>query len=226
MSQHMNSLDELQRKISYNFKDISLLERALTHQSYANDNNVLSYERLEFLGDAVIELVVSDYIYHLSDFDAGVSTKLRASLVSTEYLSNISNELELSSLVFKSKSLQQLGKKNTADLVESLIGAIYLDGGLIEAKRVIEDNIIISDDNVRYVMLTCIDYKSKFQELMQSEGRSFEYRQLSSSGLDHEKIFEVGLFVNNDMVASAKSGSIHSAEEKCAESYIKSIKQL
>lgn len=216
-------MEELQKRIGYTFEDASLLVRALTHQSYANDNNVVSYERLEFLGDAVIELVVSDYIYNLCEFDAGVSTKLRASLVSTEYLQNVSHELGLPELVLKSKSLAILGKKNTADLVESLIGAIYLDGGLESAKKVIQENIIISDDNVRYVMLTTIDYKSKFQELMQSQGHTFEYRLLSTSGLAHERVFEVGLFVDGQQVVLAQSTSIHSAEEKCAQQYINSL---
>lgn len=216
-------MEELQKRIGYTFKDVSLLTRALTHQSYANDNNVISYERLEFLGDAVIELVVSDYIYNFCEFDAGISTRLRASLVSTEYLQNVSHELGLPELVLKSKSLSVLGKKNTADLVESLIGAIYLDGGLNEAKRVIDENIIISDDNVRYVMLTAIDYKSKFQELMQSEGREFEYRVLSSSGLAHEKTFEVGLYIDGEEVARNTATSIHSAEEQCARDYINSL---
>lgn len=216
-------MEELQKRIGYTFKDVSLLTRALTHQSYANDNNVISYERLEFLGDAVIELVVSDYIYNFCEFDAGISTRLRASLVSTEYLQNVSHELGLPELVLKSKSLSVLGKKNTADLVESLIGAIYLDGGVNEAKRVIDENIIISDDNVRYVMLTAIDYKSKFQELMQSEGREFEYRVLSSSGLAHEKTFEVGLYIDGEEVARNTATSIHSAEEQCARDYINSI---
>lgn len=216
-------MEELQQKIGYIFKDISLLTRALTHQSYANDNNVTSYERLEFLGDAVIELVVSDYIYNFCEFDAGISTRLRASLVSTEYLQNVSHELGLPELVLKSKSLSILGKKNTADLVESLIGAIYLDGGLTEAKRVIDENIIISDDNVRYVMLTAIDYKSKFQELMQAQGHTFEYKVLSSSGLAHEKVFEIGLFVDDMEVQRAQASSIHSAEEHCAQEYINSL---
>lgn len=215
-------MEELQRRIGYIFRDSSLLIRALTHQSYANDNNVISYERLEFLGDAVIELVVSDYIYNFCEFDAGVSTRLRASLVSTEYLQNVSHELGLPELVLKSKSLSVLGKKNTADLVESLVGAVYLDGGLESARRIIEENIIISDDNVRYVMLTAIDYKSKFQELMQSQGNTFEYRVLSSSGLAHEKSFNVGLYINEEMVSRSTASSIHSAEEMCAREYINS----
>lgn len=216
----MSNLDELQSVIGYQFSDINLLIQSLTHQSYANENNVLSYERLEFLGDAVIELIVSDYIYHLSDFDAGVSTRLRASLVSTDYLCNVSNSLGLPSLVYKSKSLQLLSKKNTADLFESLIGAVYLDSGLDNAKRIIDRFVIVNDDHVRYVMKTCIDYKTKFQELMQANNTTFEYKQLASSGLDHAKVFEIGLFINNELITSAKASSIHAGEEMCAEYYL------
>ena len=220
----MNNFDNLQNLIEYKFNNVSLLEQALTHQSYANDNNLSSYERLEFLGDAVIELIVSDYIYHEFKFDAGVSTKLRASLVSTEYLCKVSNKLDLTTLVLKSKSLPQLGKKNTADLFESLIGAVYLDGGLEVAKRIIYNHIIISAEHVGVVMRTCIDYKSKFQELMQAGGRSFEYSVLATGGPDHARIFTVGLFVDGQNVARADGSSIHSAEEKCAEIYLNSIK--
>ena len=112
----MNRLSELETNIGYEFKDKSLLEKALTHQSYANDNLTESYERLEFLGDAIIELVVSDFIYNNFNFEVGVLTKLRASLVSTDYLVGISEKLGLSKLAFKSRSLSQLGKKNIADL--------------------------------------------------------------------------------------------------------------
>lgn len=220
----MNNFEELQLTLGYKFQDVSLLETAMIHQSYANDLGVSSYERLEFLGDAVIELVVSDYIYHFCEFDAGVSTKLRANLVSTDYLSRVAMGLGLVNLVKKSKSLSVLGKKNTADIFESLIGAVYLDSGLDVAKKLINKYVIISEDNVRFVMKNCIDYKSKFQELMQAEGKSFNYKVLSSEGLDHEKVFEVGLFVDDNILTVCKSSSIHSAEEKCAEYYINTIK--
>lgn len=219
----MNNLDDLQNVIGYKFKEVGLLQTALTHQSYANDNKVASYERLEFLGDAVLELVVSDYIYHLSEFDAGVSTRLRAGLVSTEYLNNVSNNLGLPSIALKSKSLPQLSKKNTADLFESLVGAVYLDGGMDNARRIIHEQVIISESHIGYVMRTCVDYKTKLQELLQAGGESFEYKLVSSSGLDHEKIFEVGLFVNKNLVVKCQASSIRSAEEKCAEKYLTQI---
>ena len=107
----MNNIENLEHLIGYKFKDKKLLDNALTHISYANENNVDSYERLEFLGDAIIEMIVSEYIYHNLSVDAGALTKLRASLVSTENLYKISNILHLSKYANIGNSLKMLSKK-------------------------------------------------------------------------------------------------------------------
>jgi len=169
----------------------------------------------------VLELVVSDYIYNHFNFDAGVSSKLRASLVSKGYLYDISISLGLKDLVLKSKSLSQLSKKNTTDLFESLLGAVYLDGGLDKAKNVIFKYVIIDDDNISFVLKNSIDFKTNFQELMQKEAKKFEYKILSSKGLDHEKVFEIGLYIEGELIDKSTGGSIREAEEKLAENYIR-----
>ena len=215
----MSNLSSLQNEIKYVFNDLNWLEIALTHSSYANEHNVENYERLEFLGDAVIELVVSTFIFSFKELDSGVLSKLRAGLVSTEYLSKISDKLGLVQLVRKSKSLNTLSKKNTADLFESLIGAIYLDGGLDIAKDIVYRYVVVSEENIQRVLKTCIDYKSRFQEEMQKTGKSFEYRLLNSFGLDHDKTFEYGLFIENELVSKGKGKSIHLAQEECSEQY-------
>lgn len=220
----MNNLLELQNNINYFFKDEKLLEQALTHLSYANDNNVPSYERLEFLGDAIIEQVVSVYIYKHFNFDVGALTKLRASLVSTDYLCNVSKKFNLESYVRKSKSLPQLSKKNIADLFESLVGAIYLDGGLEKVEEIIYKHIIISSNNLNYVLKNNIDYKSKLQEYMQANSFAFEYKLISSTGLDHEKTFKISLVVEGEEVTTKEGSSIHLAEEKCAEDYMRNVR--
>ena len=217
----MSSFDYIESLINYNFQNKDLLVAAMTHQSYANELNCDSYERLEFLGDAVLEMVVSSYIYDNFDFEVGVLTKLRASLVSTDYLYAISKELELDKLARKSRSLSQLGKKNIADLFESLVGAVYVDGGMEHAKNMIDRLVIKSVDNIRFVLKNSIDYKSKFQELMQSLGKNFEYKFISSVGLDHEKKHTVGLWVDGEKITEITAGSKQTAEEKCAEFYIK-----
>jgi len=218
----MNNLDNLQEKIGYKFKNLDLLVQALTHQSYANDNSTISYERLEFLGDAVIELIVSDYIYNNFEIDSGNSTKLRASLVSTSYLSKVSEMLELDKIAYKSKSLQKMSKKNIADLFESVMGAVYIDGGMENAKQLIMKFIIIDDINVGQVIKNSIDYKSRLQEYMQAEGKTFEYTLLAVVGPDHQRQFKVSLDVDGMSVATAVGTSIRSAEEKCAEAFLNS----
>lgn len=218
-----NDLLEIEQIIGYSFANKKLLRESLTHQSYANESGLPSYERLEFLGDAVLELVVSKYIYENFSFDAGVSSKLRAALVSTEYLNNIVLELGLQKCVLKSKSLPQLSKKNTADIFESLVGAVYADGGFEAAKELINKFVIRSDENVGFVLKNSIDYKTTLQEKFQKCGTSFEYKLLESRGQDHNKTFVVGLFVDGVQVEVSEGKSKQLAEENCAKMYLSKL---
>ena len=209
--------------MGYQFNNISYLETALIHQSYANELGIDSYERLEFLGDAVIELIVSDYLYNNFSMTSGKLTKLRSALVSTENLNKTSIELMLNKYVKKSKSLQTLSKKNSADLVESVVGAVYLDGGIASCKLVVNKILIKSEENIKYLLDNCEDSKTELQELLQSKGIKFEYKLVSSMGLDHDKVFEVELFVDNVSKYKAKGKSIREAEENCAKGYLNNI---
>jgi ribonuclease-3 len=221
----MNNLySELQKNIGYEFKDINLLKQALTHISFANDNNCKSYERLEFLGDAVIELVVSHYIYSKCDIDSGELSKLRAKMVSTENFNQISIDLMLEKYCLKGKSLPKLSKKNTADLFESCVGAIYLDGGMQNAEKVINKFIIKDFSNIKKYLNLLSDPKSEFQEYCQGKNISFEYKVLESSGLDHEKVFKVGLYLQGELLEEAMARSIQSAEEECARRFLENKK--
>lgn len=220
----MSNLESLQISLDYKFADISLLETALTHISYAKESNATSYERLEFLGDAVLEMVVTDIIYRNYDLLAGKSSKFRASLVSTENLCNIAINLGLHTMVRKSKSLPTISKKTTADLFESVLGAVYLDGGLDATKKIIEKFVVIDKDNLDRHLNSCEDAKTSVQELLQAVGQKFEYRLLGSSGMDHEKTFEVELVVDGKSVTRGRSTSIQSAEEIAAKEYLKLIK--
>ena len=121
--------------------------------------------------------------------------------------------------VKKSKSLSVFSKKTTADIFESIIGAIYLDGGLSEAKKLIDKHIIVSDEHIAEVIADCVDYKTKLQEDMQGQGKSFEYKILSSFGQDHDKTFECGLFIDGELVTKSHGKSIQLAEEQCARNY-------
>ena len=217
----MSNFGNVESLIGYDFQNKDLLIAAMTHQSYANEIGCDSYERLEFLGDAVLEMVVSSYIYNNFNFEVGVLTKLRSSLVSTDYLYDISKELGLDKLALKSRSLSQLGKKNIADLFESLVGAVYVDGGMEHAKNMIDRLVIKGIDNIRFVLKTSIDYKTKFQEYMHSIAKKYEYRFIASTGLDHEKKHTIGLWVDDEKITEVTASSKQLAEEKCAEFYIK-----
>lgn len=216
----MNNLGELQNIINYEFNNINLLEQALTHSSYANEKGVDSYERLEFLGDAIIELIVSEYIYKFKELDSGNLTKLRSALVSTTYFNNISLKLKLDKYVRLSKSVVSLSKKNTADLFESLIGAMYLDGGINAVKDLILKYVIKDEKNIQDCIKNSIDYKSQLQELMQKNVKSFEYKLSNSYGASHDMTFEVDLYIEGLKVSSASGKSIHLAEQECAKKYL------
>lgn len=212
----MNNVEE---KLNYVFKDKNLLKKALTHSSLSNEIGGENYERLEFLGDAIIEFVVSDRIYKYEFLDSGSLTKLRASLVSTSNFSQISNHLELDKYLQKSKSLNTLSKKTEADILESVIGAIYLDGGINEAEKIIDKYIIIDEENIRNHLQNCIDYKTKLQEEMQAKKKTFRYGLVSESGLSHDKTFVVELIIDGKIATTGSGKSIHNAQEICARKY-------
>ena len=127
-------------------------------------------------------------------------------------------------MVRKSKSLPTISKKTTADLFESVLGAVYLDGGLDATKKIIEKFVVIDKDNLDRHLNSCEDAKTSVQELLQAVGQKFEYRLLGSSGMDHEKTFEVELVVDGKSVTRGRSTSIQSAEEIAAKEYLKLIK--
>ena len=212
----MNNCESI---LGYVFKNKKLLQTAITHSSLANEIGGENYERLEFLGDAVIELVVSDSIYNLTFLDSGLLSKLRASLVSTSNFSRICSELNLDRELLKSRSLSTLSEKTKADMLESIIGAVYLDGGIAEAKKIIDKYIIVDTQNIKNHLQNCIDFKTKFQEEMQKLKKNFKYSVINETGLDHNKTFTIQLTIEDEIVATASGKSIHLAEEECAKEY-------
>lgn len=212
-------INNIESTLNYTFKDKNLLKIALTHSSLSNEIGGENYERLEFLGDAVIEFVVSDRIYKYAYLDSGCLTKLRASLVSTSNFSLISTQLGIDKCLQKSKSLSTLSNKTKADILESVIGAIYLDGGIDEASRIIDKYILINEENIRNHVQNSIDYKTKLQEEMQANKQSFRYETVSESGLSHNKTFEVQLIIDEKIISTATGKSLHSAQFECARKY-------
>lgn len=212
-------MNNLEKQLNYFFKDKNLLKTALTHSSLSNEIGGENYERLEFLGDAIIEFVVSDRIYKYNFLDSGSLTKLRASLVSTSNFSQISLSLGLDKYLQKSKSLNTLSKKTEADILESVIGAVFLDGGITEASKIIDKYIIIDEENIRNHVQNSIDYKTKLQEEMQADKKTFRYELVSESGLSHDKTFTVQLIIDDEIITTATGKSLHMAQSECARKY-------
>ncbi|HPR99849.1 MAG TPA: ribonuclease III [Candidatus Woesebacteria bacterium] len=219
----MDKINLLEQKIKVKFKDPRYLLLALTHRSYLNENKQLksSNERVEFLGDAILEYWVSQKLYSLfPDFNEGQLTNLRSLIVCTENLADISASFDLGSFILLSRGeATHNGRQNIsllADTFESLIGAIHLDQGYPAVEkflnRFLNKNIqALSEKNIYK------DAKSHFQEIAQSKrGVTPKYQLLSESGPDHQKIFKIGVYLGDQLIASGKGNSKQKAEEDAA----------
>ncbi|MEK7525545.1 MAG: ribonuclease III [Patescibacteria group bacterium] len=219
---------ELESLIAYPFKDKNLLRQALTHRSYINENpswDVDHNERLEFLGDAVLELVVTEYLYRNYPNPEGEMTNWRAALVNATILAGISNEFKLNDYLMlsrgESKDTGRARHYILANAMEALIGAIYLDGGYEPAKVFIDKFIItklpeiIKDGTYR-------DSKSMFQEESQDRmGITPTYDVLEEWGPDHARNFRVGVFLGSEMIASGEGPSKQEAQQQAAQEALK-----
>ncbi|OGM23316.1 ribonuclease III [Candidatus Woesebacteria bacterium RIFCSPLOWO2_01_FULL_39_21] len=205
------------------FKNKRLFDQAMTHRSWLNENGKSreSNERLEFLGDAVLEFVVSSYLYHLlPDKEEGFLTTLRANLVNTENLSKFAERLDLGDELFLSKGEEAGGgRKNKsllADTVEALLGAIYIDSGLATTRNFIEEQLL-SDIN-EILLRPLKDAKSSLQEIIQAQGLPAPvYEVVLESGPDHDKNFLVSVNVKGKSIATGEGKSKSQAEQVAAE---------
>ena len=217
-----------EKKLGFKFNDINLLVTALTHRSYVNEHKSTNghNERLEFLGDAVLELVSSDFLYRNYDEPEGIMTAVRAALVRTESIGGAGKELGYEPLVRLSKG-EARGSERAhdsilADCFEAVIGAIYLDQGYDEAKKFIEKHILVKIDTVLEEE-TWRDPKSYVQELAQKiDGITPAYRTLKEEGPDHDKKFTVGVYVGDSLKGV---GSGHSKQEAQTEAAREGVKK-
>ena len=214
---------ELQKIIGYDFNDISLLETAVTHSSYANEKHnksVKHNERLEFLGDAVLSIVVSDYIFkNCPELPEGQLTKLRAFLVCEKALYRFALVIELGKYIRFSHGEKKNGGDRRpsilADAFEAVIAAVYLDGGMDEASKFIYRFIIPEIKN--YGKQSQTDYKTKLQEIIQQNpGEHIEYLVVDSYGPDHDKHFKVEVRIDNNVVGKGGGRSKKEAEQQAA----------
>ena len=215
-------MKDIQEVIGYTFKDQSLLQQALTHSSYAHEQhkNMKYNERLEFLGDAVLSIVVSDYIYkHCPDLPEGELTKLRASLVCEKSLFDFAKQIDLGSYIRLSNGERRNGGNKrpsiVSDAFEALIAAIYLDGGVEPASRHILRFVIPEIENHRFHSFK--DYKTSLQEIIQKNpGERLEYVLVSESGPDHNKHFVFEVHLNSNVIGKGGGKSKKEAEQQAA----------
>lgn len=219
--------------IGQEFTDLELLVTAFTHRSYLNEHKktVKAHnERLEFLGDAVLELVVTEYLYGNFSEPEGILTNWRSSLVRTESISAAGDRLGFNEYLRLSRGekrgSERAREQILANCFESVIGAIYLDKGYDVAKEFITKNLIVTFEEILETG-SWLDPKSRLQELAQStDGVTPQYKVLSEEGPDHEKIFTVGVFVDSVLKGSGKGPSKQIAQQKAAEAalalYVKS----
>jgi ribonuclease-3 len=216
-------MDDLQNIIEYHFKNKSLLNEALTHSSYANEHkskHIKYNERLEFLGDAVLSIVVSDYIFkNCPDLPEGELTKLRASLVCEKSLFEFAKKINLGKYLILSKGERNNGGAERpsilSDAFEALIAAIYIDGGMEPASRHILKFVIPAVKNSKKKRIN--DYKTTLQEIIQKNpGEQIEYVLVGESGPDHDKHFVVEVHLNSNVIGKGGGRSKKDAEQQAA----------
>lgn len=226
----MSKVQDLEALIGIEFKNKNLLKQALTHRSYLNEHHdceVGHNERLEFLGDAVLEIIVTEFLYlNFSDKLEGELTNWRASLVNSKMLFQVAKELDFEKylLLSKGESRDKNSKARQyilANSVEAIIGAIYLDQGIEATKKFVFNNIIKNlDDIVR--RKAYLDPKSRFQELSQDIcGITPSYKLIKEEGPDHAKKFTIGLFLEEELVSVGEGASKQEAQINAAEKGIK-----
>jgi len=229
----MKDFSQLEAEIGIKFKNPKLLKQAMVHRSYINEHpdfELSHNERLEFLGDAVLEIVVTEDLFNnYPDTPEGELTNWRASLVNSKMLYLVSQETKLENYLFLSKG--EAKDKNTkarqyilANAVEAVIGAIYLDQGIKPATKFVRTHMLSKLENILSNELF-LDPKSKFQERSQDLYKiTPHYKVLKESGPDHDKIFEIGLYLRDELIAKGKGSSKQEGQVDAARKGIKKKK--
>lgn len=229
MRDRKEALQNLQEKIGYQFKDESLLMQALTHSSFANEqkiNKLNNYERLEFLGDAVLELVSSEFLFNENkDMPEGKLTRLRASMVCEPALAYCARDIDLGSYILLGKGEEATGGRKrdsiTSDVMEAVIGAIFVDGGIEKAKEFIY-HFVLSDLENKILFL---DSKTLLQEEIQKNNTAqLRYELVGENGPDHDKQFSVEAYLNDKLIGSGVGRTKKAAEQQAAYEALMKIK--
>ncbi len=217
-------LSEFEKKIEYSFKDKDLLKEALTHRSYLNENpkwGLSHNERLEFLGDAALELIVTEELYNrYPDYEEGTLTGLRAALVNYVMMATVAKAIDLEKYVMMSRGeAKDTGRARDvilANAIEAVIGAMYLDGGYAPTKKFIT-NFVLEHLEEIFKKGLIKDAKSSLQEKAQSDFKVTPvYKVLEESGPDHQKIFRVGVYIGEKLLATGSGPAKQDAEVDAA----------
>ena len=222
-------IKDLEAAIGYRFKNITLLQNALTHSSYANErwhNSLKSNERLEFLGDSILGMVVAEYLYKtFPDRPEGELTRMRADMVCEKTLAAVAARIELGRHLMLGNGEEQSGGRSResilADAVESVIAASFLDGGMEAARKLIEKFILVE---VPVKKLNNADYKTALQELVQQKkNQTLSYRLVGESGPDHDKRFDVEVSLNGCVIGIGSGSSKKRAEQMAAQDALEKL---
>ena len=222
-------IKDLEEAIGYRFHNISLLQNALTHSSFANErwhNSLLSNERLEFLGDSILGMLVAEYLYrNFPDRPEGELTRMRADMVCEKTLASVAARIHLGDHLMLGHGEEQGGGRSRdsilADAVESVIAACFLDGGIEAAQKFIRTFILVE---VPVSQMHNTDYKTKLQELVQQKkNQVLSYTLTGESGPDHDKHFTVAVSLNGGMVGQGEGRSKKRAEQEAARDAIRNL---
>ena len=226
-----DQIEIFSEKIGLNFNNPDLLREALTHRSYLNENpraGLANNERLEYLGDAVLELIVTEFLFNkFLAYQEGQLTSLRAALVNYQMLSRVANEISLAKHILLSRGeAKDTGRAReviAANAFEALIGAIYLDRGYKETEKFIHNSVLKHLDEIIEKKLY-LDPKSELQELIQEKFRvTPTYKVLTETGPDHQKSFSVGVYFTDERFAEGIGQSKQEAESRAAETALKKL---
>ena len=222
-------MNELCEKLGYHFRDRELMITALTHPSYGGDHHVPHYQRLEFLGDAVLELAASDYLYEkLPEVDEGKLTRIRAALVREETLYCAAMRIDLGRWIRMSVGEERSGGRSKpsilSDVMEALFAAVYLDGGFTEAVRVVRG--VLDRELDPGILEDHLDPKSRLQELMQRTGGMPHYEYLSVEGPPHAPVFRYRVTDGTSALGEGSGSSKQLAQQNAALEALKRIGAL
>jgi ribonuclease-3 len=223
----MTDYSQLEKRLNYTFKDKQLIIEALTHKSYKKPYN---NERLEFLGDAVLDLIVGEYLFSkFPNSNEGILSKIRASLVNESGFTLLARAIDLGEYIYLSAAEENNNGRNKPSLLsnafEAVIGAVYLEAGLEKAKEIAIALLEASHPRIDLDTLSK-DYKTALQELTQAtHGVTPQYEMLGSSGPDHRKEFEIAVTLNGETIATAKGKSKKEAQQKAAQIALEALKK-